>query len=694
MRNKRGISLITLIITIVVSIILVAVVIFSLTNKNTIDNSKIANLLQTKSSVENAVTLKISKEISQNLDTYSVRQIILENSETEIIDEDIAPIIVNKNSSELKLYKLDDDYSDKLTLKINNSTRQYNWYTDERGKLYLVYDFMENVPDYMKEGEQLNTNVESFVIILGKALEESIKESVKVELPGVVDVGKGTVKIDVSEVKDLSFCKWKLTNNEEKIGLNEDDYPNTLEGTAEEILINQTEEGEYYLHLLVSTTTGVKTEIVLTKIVVERQCDVWDGTVASGFARGTGSSTDPYIIETGAQLAYLQNQVNVNKNSYYGKYIKMVNSIDLKNIYWAPIGKGASSSTSIGSLYVFSGNFDGCGNSIYNLSVSGGWQYSGFFGNCDSAIIKNLTIESGTVSVPDGSARYAGAIAAFFKNNGNTGKIENCINKINVVGEGGKCGGMLGYLQGSSSTYNMQILNCKNYGKISGYGDGTGGIIGHSTESLTIKNCINYGEIDSISSNYSGGILGYQTTYSVNIEQCGNEGSVKGKQYVGGIVGYGYASGTTIKQCYNTGYIQADTNYAAGILGGPISGSSISIQYCYNKGNVSAYTNYTGGIATHASSIYNCYSSGDIYAPKYESGIASKYSSSSGYSNNYYLSGSAAYALYNKGSYTGKYEAVSSSTLSSEDMITKLNNGSTIYKKSPKEGEYPIFVWQ
>ena len=45
---------------------------------------------------------------------------------------------------------------------------------------------------------------------------------------------------------------------------------------------------------------------------------VWDGTKATGFARGSGTSSDPYIIETAAQLAYFQSQVNDSKVNFSG----------------------------------------------------------------------------------------------------------------------------------------------------------------------------------------------------------------------------------------------------------------------------------------------------------------------------------------------------------------------------------------
>ncbi|MDO4568054.1 MAG: hypothetical protein Q4B99_03745, partial [Clostridia bacterium] len=33
--------------------------------------------------------------------------------------------------------------------------------------------------------------------------------------------------------------------------------------------------------------------------------EIWDGTIATSYAGGTGTQDDPYLIENGAQLAYL-----------------------------------------------------------------------------------------------------------------------------------------------------------------------------------------------------------------------------------------------------------------------------------------------------------------------------------------------------------------------------------------------------
>ncbi|MFR4038292.1 MAG: hypothetical protein ACLTZT_11210 [Butyricimonas faecalis] len=38
--------------------------------------------------------------------------------------------------------------------------------------------------------------------------------------------------------------------------------------------------------------------------------DVWDGSVATALAGGSGTKDDPYQIATGAQLAYLAQEIN------------------------------------------------------------------------------------------------------------------------------------------------------------------------------------------------------------------------------------------------------------------------------------------------------------------------------------------------------------------------------------------------
>src|SRR5574344_2485534 len=132
---------------------------------------------------------------------------------------------------------------------------------------------------------------------------------------------------------------------------------------------------------------------------------------------GSGTSADPYQITNAMELdqvRYFTNQKNV--------CFKLMNDIDLKEYLdenyltdrWEPIGSSTP----------FKGVFDGDGYKITNLSVDKG---DGFFGNIDSATVKNLSIE-GSVAGSGGMIGYA-----------NNSTITNCKFKGETTG-----GGLLG----------------------------------------------------------------------------------------------------------------------------------------------------------------------------------------------------------------------------------------------------------
>ncbi|MDO4544397.1 MAG: hypothetical protein Q4C01_07590 [Clostridia bacterium] len=59
--------------------------------------------------------------------------------------------------------------------------------------------------------------------------------------------------------------------------------------------------------------------------------EIWDGTIATGYAGGSGTESDPYLIENGAQLAYLAQQVGAGENYSSGKYFKLTAHIYLND---------------------------------------------------------------------------------------------------------------------------------------------------------------------------------------------------------------------------------------------------------------------------------------------------------------------------------------------------------------------------
>ena len=93
---------------------------------------------------------------------------------------------------------------------------------------------------------------------------------------------------------------------------------------------------------------------------------------------------------------------------------------------------------------------------------------------------------------------------------------------------------------------------------------------------------------------YIGGIVGYTTG---TISNCHNYSSISGQYWVGGITGITYKS---ITKCSNYGSIVSvhyDTNLSSGALGGIAGGQhsdSASIAECFNKGNVTLNSSVTG----------------------------------------------------------------------------------------------------
>ena len=86
----------------------------------------------------------------------------------------------------------------------------------------------------------------------------------------------------------------------------------------------------------------------------------WDGTVADGFAGGTGTQADPYLISNGEELAYLSAQV-ASGNAFAGKYVILTANLDMGNVAFTPIGSDDRR---------FAGSFDGAYHTIDNLLVS------------------------------------------------------------------------------------------------------------------------------------------------------------------------------------------------------------------------------------------------------------------------------------------------------------------------------------
>ena len=300
---------------------------------------------------------------------------------------------------------------------------------------------------------------------------------------------------------------------------------------------------------------------IAVPVSARAETNVWDGTIASGFAVGTGMENDPYQINTAAELAYFAKSVNDGK-WYDGEYIILKNNINLNNQEWTPIGNHSNS---------FRGNFDGRNHTVTGMRISNSSaDYVGLFGECTkfnvNSAIKNITVKDSVIC----GENIVGAIVGYAKeiNIENCRSIGNTINGKTDVG--GICGKIGGYSVG-------KVSQCYNSSKVTGRGI-VGGIAGMGG---IAENCLNTGEIMIINKAHKsagGGIFGIfdDTTASASITACVNLGKVSGGESFGGIVGSTDSKSTGhISNCYYnmdaiTGGFDAGTALTAGQLCGAL----------------------------------------------------------------------------------------------------------------------------
>ncbi|MBE6927276.1 MAG: hypothetical protein E7467_02085 [Ruminococcaceae bacterium] len=191
-----------------------------------------------------------------------------------------------------------------------------------------------------------------------------------------------------------------------------------------------------------------------------------------------------YEIHTVKDLRALAYMVNELGTSFSGKTVKLCADLDLGSEEWIPIGGNAPGANI--TIKYFVGTFDGGGHTIYNLSISSANRYVGLFGEAQSAVIKNVGIESGRVWGGNMSAGLCGSMRG--------GDILNCYNKANVCGSS-YVAGVVGYLIRSG----CEITNCYNSGLIGGSDGSIGGIAGQlaSSAGVTFTNCYNRGSVSS-----------------------------------------------------------------------------------------------------------------------------------------------------------------------------------------------------
>ena len=364
-------------------------------------------------------------------------------------------------------------------------------------------------------------------------------------------------------------------------------------------------------HDYVSGLTKVNEEVN----IYYSKLSVWDGTSVSSSLAGSGTESDPYLIQSAADLAYVRQKFDFN-----GKYLKMTVSVDVNNANFM--------------IKWFSGHFDGNNCAVRNLNIQTSTANTGFFNQISGGnSLKNLNVYGSVKSTVTGESKLAGIVGYL------GGSISNCTNYANIYGNtdssqyDGNVGGVAG-----SVTKNCPIFSdCVNYGNIYGRGWNYGGVVGIS--STTIKNCKNFGDVHTLT-DAVGGIAGAARS---SIALCENYGSVTADiSMAGGIVNeaqsmvtdcinYGtvyakYSSGgivangkSVVEKCINFGVVSAGATGAAGVVAETIG----NIKGCINNGKINGGNYGTGGIVGYlrGGNVFDSVNNGDVVAKADAGGI-------------------------------------------------------------------------
>ena len=291
------------------------------------------------------------------------------------------------------------------------------------------------------------------------------------------------------------------------------------------------------------------------------------GKATAGFAGGTGTQSDPYLISSEAGLRYLQKQVADGTN-FAGEYIKLDSDIALTG-EWTPIGSSAS--------LAFAGNFDGAGHTVSGMTISDSTlSYAGLFGyTLNGVTIKNVKLTDVNISMTEAAQNvYAASLVGFIKVNTN-GTASSVIDNCTASGS----------------------ISVKNADKVTV----VGGLTAFTDQRAAITNCGTNVDINADSGAGRATVGGLSAWVSIrsllmNDYVLGNVTAATEHDSYGNVGGvFGQVNGV-VYNVYNAGKVTLNTSktiYKAGEIAGDLAAATYA-DSCYYSGSGNAFDKASG----------------------------------------------------------------------------------------------------
>jgi len=304
--------------------------------------------------------------------------------------------------------------------------------------------------------------------------------------------------------------------------------------------------------------------------------------VTLGALAGSGLETDPYLIETAAQL----NALRIAPSAWF----KLTDDIDMSSTVvwnlgrgWLPVGTSADP---------FTGCLDGDGHSLTNLVINlPQTDNSAIFGYAQNATLRNMKLVNARII----GKNYCGSLVG--------DAIGGTIDLVSFSGQlfgADYVGGLTGRMVNTVMTHCQTSISYCSAGACTG---GISGVLSSSGMlSGLISECNSRGEI--VAGWHVGGIVGALSWGTIN--DCYSLTAVSGGRNLGGIAGIvGGSNPGFINRCFATGLITLapSGSFVGGIVGYLSDGSIVSSSF-WDVETTGIPNNMQNGGKSHAEMIY------------------------------------------------------------------------------------------
>ena len=607
-KQKKGISLIVLVITIIVMIILAASVIISLNNTSVIDKAGQAVDETNESELEHIDALDYLDKFTASVENPwdgSTKESFADGNGTES-----QPYLIS-NAAELmyfaKLVNEGNTFEGKyveLTANINLNNLEFTPIgvgntggTDENsyitstiyfngtfdGKGYIISNININRTDIRGVGLfgvlGENANIKNVEIFSGNIV-------AKAAVGGIAGYGKGTISNCINRANITAVDDLEVGNSGQLAG--------GIIGSAYNIKLSNCKN--------YGNVTGKNDNALRSR-----------GKCIAGIVGQLRASSESFIINSynyGAITSYYQQvagivaavhadegvNTKIEKCENKGKVSAVYPEKEFVDNVAVGYAGGIVGWTDSTKVYI-----NDCKNSgVITVAKSGA---GGIVGHLDGGSEVNNSTNSGTINT---LYQCAGGIVGA----NTSSKIQNCVNTGEITGEVAD-GGIVGGIDGEDAV----VYNCSNSGRVAANNQQAGGIAGQATG--LIDKCTNTGEI--YTANGGGGIVGLSGDEKLTIQNCVNRGKVDSNNIAGGIASLMKLDSASVLDCKNYAEVISNTQQAGGIVGqsaGPISG-------CYNEGkiisNSTGMRGITGGIVgLLTGTVTNSYNKGIVITGAFE----------------------------------------------------------------------------